>query len=73
MAKDPYIESWRYAGTTSQRYEPYYDDRQQMPLPVDTLANVLSTTQVAVDIRDALVSEMAIDMPPDWAPRARQG
>ena len=67
MANDPY-----YAGTLSERYEPYYDDRQHMPQQVETLLTLRAMTEAAVAIRDALVKEMAIDMPANWAPRARQ-
>ena len=72
MAKDPYSDSWRYAGTMSQRYEPYYDDRQLMPQLVDTLQTLRAMPAAAVEVREALVVEMAIDMPANWAPRARQ-
>ena len=65
LAGDPHSKSWEKSGTMSQKYEEFYN---VMPQEGDLLQDILQTPQQAVRIRDALVTEMAIDMPDNWVP-----
>lgn len=69
LAKDPFAESWKTAGTLSQPYQEYYNVFDQQS---QTIGTVLSTPVLDYQIRDALVTEMALDMPPDCAPPNRR-